>query len=82
MIEHYVIALLTILLVASNGYWGMVCAKLVNKIMSQDYHTYVSAEKYRKQPPRQSAPSMNMDEAIDPTAERQSQELNSILGIV
>lgn len=77
-IEVGIIAVLSCLLIAQNIYWAKVCLNLTNRLMSRNYVEFKQAETKRTE----LKPKIVQDEYFDPVADRQAQDLNSILGIV
>lgn len=76
MIEHFVIGMLMILIIGQNVFWAKVCLNLTNRIMSRNYAELTLAEaKPTLQRPQE-------EDFHDPIAERQAQDLNSMLGMV
>lgn len=76
MIEYFVIGILTVLIIALNVFWANVVLKLANRVMSRDYKEFREAEK-------RPAPVIRLPlEDHDPDAERQSKDLNSLMGLV
>lgn len=77
MIEYFVIGILTVLIIALNVFWANVVLKLANRVMSRDYKEFREAEK------RHEAPVIRLPlEDHDPDAERQSKDLNSLMGLI
>lgn len=77
-VELMAAGLLIVLLLGSNLFWAVMCNRLINKLMSRSYAEYEQAQALRT--PR--APEHPSVEPIDHDAERQAQEINSILGVV
>lgn len=74
--NEFVIGFLISLIVASNVYWARVCYSLINRLMAKDYNEFKTLEKKPK-----ILPIKIQDEGVDQYAERQAQELNSLVGI-
>lgn len=77
MIEHFVIGILTALLIGQQAYWSVVCFKLTNRLMSRDYQGFIQAT-FKPNKLHQAV----SEDSADPIADRQAQEMNAILGIV
>lgn len=81
-LELFVIGILTVLVIAQNVYWAQVNHALINRLMCRDYAEYAHAKKIEKQRPEKLKPlPAFQEETIDPVAEKQAQELNSMLGM-
>lgn len=76
MIEPFVIGILVFLMLAQNVFWAKVCLNLTNRLMSRSYAELKQAELKPI-----SRPAQVPEEFNDPVAERQAQELNSLLGM-
>lgn len=77
MIEYFAIGSLVVLLFAQNIFWAKVCLNLTNRIMSRNYAELKQAEAR----PTLVKPLQD-EEIVDPVAERQARELNTMLGMV
>ena len=64
-------------MIGQNVFWANVCLKLTNRIMTRSYAEFMQLS--AKPTKLQVAPQ---GEEIDPDAERQAQELNSMLGMI
>jgi len=72
LIDYVLVALL----IYTNIYWGAVCLKLTNRLMSRNFGEYAQA---LKKPTRLKPVPEDMS---DPVAERHAKEMNSIVGMV
>jgi hypothetical protein len=68
--------LIFIAFMLSNAFWAFVCFKLVNRLMSRNYHEFVSAT--RKVTPRKQS---DLADGPDPYAESQANQMNSLMVI-
>ncbi len=75
MIE-VVVAGLVILIIAQNVFWAKVCLNLTNRIMSRNFSEFMQAQ--NKPTILKALP----EDDHDPIAERQAQELNTMMGMV
>ena len=66
--------ILFIAFLASNTFWAVVCLKLTNRLMSRNYHEFVSATK--KVVPRKRDDAADGPDAF---AEAQAEQLNSLM---
>ena len=56
--------LLSLVLLLSNVFWGIQCQRLINKLMSRNYHEFQVAnlQKAEKEKKIKREPSLNTDE--------------------
>lgn len=78
MIEHFVIGILVVVMLAQNVFWAKVVLNLTNRLMSRNYAELRQAE--AKPTLVQTRPLE--DEGTDPVSERQAKDLNSLMGMV
>jgi hypothetical protein len=75
MIELSLVTLVA-LLIASNGFWALICLKLTNRLMSRNYGELLQAE---NKPVRLKPVPEDMS---DPVAERHAADMNSLIGLI
>jgi hypothetical protein len=78
-IEWSIILALVLLLVVQQIFWAKMCSGLLNKLMSRNYYEYAQAQAL-KYPSAQKL--QVVDDEVDPEAERQAREINSLMGMV
>lgn len=66
--------ILFVAFLASNAFWATVCLKLTNRLMSRNYHEFVSAT--RKVAPRKRT---DFADGPDAFAEAQAEQVNSLM---
>ncbi len=58
----------------------MLTLKILNRFMSRSYFEYVQAEELKK--PQPTMVQVDDTMSIDPTDQRQAQDMNSLIGVI
>ncbi len=75
--SEFIIGFLIFFIIAQNIYWARVCYNLINRIMAKDYNEFKVLEKK----PMIKVQLPMPDDGMDAYAEKQAQELNSLVGV-
>lgn len=77
--ELVALALLSVLLLATNVFWAKIVFELNNRLMSRSFYEFSQAQAL--QTPKASSPPSSDGMHIDPVDERQAREINSLMGV-
>jgi hypothetical protein len=80
--EAFALGILVVLMIAQNIFWARIVLSLSNRLMSRDFNEFAHAKKIEKQKPEKLKPLPSFqEEAIDPEAERQANDLNTLFNM-
>ncbi len=68
------------LVIVQQVYWSRIVNGLVDRLMSKNHFEFAQGQRYLKDKPKTHL--VLQEEVIDPDAERQAQELNSLFPMV
>lgn len=74
------LVVLSLVLIGSNVFWGILVHKMINKVMSRDYGQYVVAENSKK-PVMDRKKDMEEDALVKMMEQQKATELNRIMGM-
>lgn len=78
--KFFIFITLVVLLVSSNLFWAIVCHRLINKLMCNNFGEYIQSKSLLKKEAKIKDP-VPEDPVLIKQEERRAEELNTLMGI-